>query len=241
MMPRQLGPIALIVMLVAVGLFFLFQQFPGAIGTEGEQIRLVQGLLVLTLVGGSFLMGWNESVGLAIKQALIWVGLLTIILTVYAYRFEFMQMGFRTAGVTMPTVPMMAPPSATPGNKLPQGNVHLSAVHGGHFLADASVNGTHVRFLVDTGASEIVLSAFDAQRLQFDLTKLNFNIPANTANGINYGAAVMLDEISIGSISRRNIRAVVMREGLEQSLLGMTFLKSISSFEMGDDVLILRD
>lgn len=242
-MPKQLGVVALLLMLAAAGLFFLFQQFPGAVGSQGDQIRLAQGLLVLTMVGGSFLLGWNESAGLAIRQALIWLGMLVALLTVYAYRFEFMSMGFRTAGVTLPTVAMPEPPVAGSSGvaKPPHGTVHLSAVQGGHFLADAAVNGTHVRFLVDTGASVVALTAFDAQRLRFDLSRLDFKIPIDTASGRAFAARITLDEISIGSISRENIEAVVIREGLEQSLLGMTFLNSIRSFEMGDGVLILRD
>lgn len=239
-MPKQAGFVALIVMLAAGGLFFLFQQFPGAIGQPGEKIRLAQGLLVLTLVAGGFALGWNERAGLAIKQGLIWTGILVVLLTVYAYRFEFMHMGFRVAGVTLPTVAMPAAPSAA-AVKPPPGTVYLSAVRGGHFLADATVNGTHVRFLVDTGASVVALTEFDAQRLRIDMDSLKFTIPIDTANGRTLAARVILGEISIGSISRRDIQAVVIREGLEQSLLGMTFLKSIRSFEMGDGALILRD
>jgi len=104
------------------------------------------------------------------------------------------------------------------------------------------VNGTHVRFLVDTGASVVGLSAFDAQRLGFDLKKLNFDMTVSTANGNTKAARVTLKEFSIGSIRRKNVQALVARDGeLEQSLLGMTFLNSIGSFEMGNGVLILRD
>ncbi len=240
-MSNRLGLAALILILIAGGLFLLFQQFPGALGSQGDQVRLVQGLIVLTLVGGGFVMGWNGGASLALKQALIWTSLFVVMLTIYAYRAEFMGMGFRVAGVTMPTIPMTPPPNAGTDAKSPHGTVYLRAVEGGHFLADAAVNGTHVRFLVDTGASIVALNEYDAQRLRIDLKKLDFNIPIDTANGKNFAARVILDEISIGSISRKKVQAVVLREGLEQSLLGMSFLKSIGSFEMGDGVLILRD
>ena len=240
-MSNRLGAAALVLIVIAGGLFFLFQQFPGALGGQGDQIRLVQGLLVLSLAGGGFAIGWNGSVSLALKQALAWTGALVVLLTVYAYRSEFLEMGFRVAGVTMPALPLQLPATATNDARTPNGAVYLRAAAGGHFLADAAVNGTHVRFLVDTGASIVALNEFDAQRLRIDLKKLDFNIPIDTANGQNFAARVTLDEISIGSISRKKVQAVVMREGLEQSLLGMSFLKSIGSFEMGDGVLILRD
>lgn len=238
-MSSRLGLSALFLMLLAGGVFLLFQQFPGVLRTQGEQIRLVQGLIVLGLVGSSFVLGWNESAGVAVKQALVWAGVLILVLTAYAYRYEFISMGFRIAGVTLPSVALPEPPGGPDRSR--QGVVYLNAVQGGHFLADAAVNGTHVRFMVDTGASVIALSAYDAQRLRMDLKKLNFNIPLDTANGKNFAALVTLDEVRIGSISRRNMQAVVVRDGLEQSLLGMSFLNSLGSFEISDGVLILRD
>jgi aspartyl protease family protein len=241
-MLNRLGLAATILMVLTGGVFLLFQVFPGALSSQNEQIRLVQGLLVLSLTGGAIALGWSGSAGLAIKQALVWSGALIALLTVYSYRYEFAAMGYRVAGVTLPTVPMPAAPQ--PGASAPSshGVVHLSAVQGGHFLADASVNGTHVRFLVDTGASIVALSAFDARRLGLDPQELDYNITVSTANGQTRAASVSLDEIRIGSISRSQVPALVVSEGaLEQSLLGMTFLNLIGSFEMGDGVLILRD
>ncbi len=241
-MPNRLGFAALFVLLIAGGVFFLFQQFPGAISSQNEQVRLVQGLLVLSLAGGGFAMGWSGGAGLALKQAVVWTATLIMLLTLYAYRYEFMSMGFRVAGVTLPAMPMAAPPGAGAAQKTPYGVVHLRAIQGGHFLADAAINGTHVRFLVDTGASIVSLSAFDAQRLGFNQKKLKFDRTVNTANGEAKVALVTLDELSIGSISRKNVQAVVAQDGaLSHSLLGMSFLNSISSFEIGDGVLILRD
>lgn len=240
-MPNRLGAVAFILIALAGGLFMLFQQFPGALGQQGDQIRLVQGLLVLTLVGSGFAMGWNGSLSLALKQALIWSGALVLLLAVYAYRTELLGMGFRVVGVTLPTRPMQMPESPTLDARTPNGAVYLRAVQGGHFLADAAVNGTHVRFLVDTGATIVALNNSDAQRLRLNLEKLAFDTPVDTANGKTFAARVTLDEISIGAISRKNVSALVVQEGLTQSLLGMSFLNSIGNFEMGDGVLILRD
>lgn len=241
-MTNQLGLFALFLMLLAGGVFFLFQQFPGVLGAQTDQIRLVQGLIVLALAGSSFTLGWNGSAGLALKQALVWAGVLILCLTLYAYRHEFLGMGFRVAGVTMPTLPMQPPPSRNAAAQSAHGVVYLNSSEGGHFLADAAVNGTHVRFVVDTGATMVGLSASDAQRLRIDLKKLNFDITVNTANGETKAARIILDEIKIGSISRKKVDALVARDGeMNVSLLGMSFLNSLGSFEMGDGVLILRD
>jgi len=244
-MSNRLGFAALLLILTAGGLFLLFQQFPGTLGSRQGQARLAQGILLLAFVGTGFILAWNGSVSLALKQALTWAGIFVAVLTFYAYRQEFMAMGFRVAGVTLPAVPMTASavtgaatgPAIGPG----AGAVYLRSSTGGHFLADSAVNGTYVRFLVDTGASVVALNESDAQRLRFDLKKLDFNVPIDTANGRNFAARVVLDEVRIGSISRKNVPAVILRERMEQSLLGMSFLNSISSFEMGEGVLILRD
>ncbi len=241
-MSNWLGLAALTLILIAGGLFLLFQQFPGAIGSQGDQVRLVQGVLVLTLAGSGFAVSWSGGAGLALKQAVAWAALFVVMLTIYAYRNEFAGMGFRVAGVTLPTIPMATQSGAGAAEKTPHGTVYLRSVEGGHFLADAAINGTHVRFLVDTGASFVGLSAFDAQRLGINLKKLKFDKTMSTANGQSKVALVTLDELSIGSISRKNVQAVVAQDGaLWHSLLGMSFLNSIGSFEMGDGVLILRD
>lgn len=240
-MASRLGWLALFMLAGAGGLLFLADRFPGALGAQNEQIRLVHGVGLLALIGGSMVLGWRDSVGLAIKQALIWLGIAITVATVYSYRAEFTELGYRVAGELVPSMPMATREDTSTKPDSRNGAVFLRAGQGGHFHADMAVNGTHVRFLVDTGASSIALSAFDAQRLGIDLDTLNFNIPVQTANGTNYVARQILEEVSVGSITRQNVRAVVAREGLTDSLLGMSFLNRLGSFEMGDGVLILRD
>lgn len=240
-MASRLSWLAIFMLLGIGGLLFLLNQFPGALGSQNAQIRLVHGVGLLALIGGSFALGWRESAGLAVKQALTWLGIAIALVTLYSYRAEFSDLGYRVAGELLPGTPMIRPDTGTAAPDSRQGVVYLRAGQRGHFHADAAVNGTHVRFLVDTGASIIALSAFDAQRLGIDFDDLRFNIPIQTANGTNYAARHMLDEVTIGSITRRNVQSVIIREGLTDSLLGMSFLNRIGSFEMGDGVLILRD
>ena len=113
---------------------------------------------------------------------------------------------------------------------------------GGHFQADVEVNGKTTRMLVDTGASSVVLAYDDAENLGIDTNTLSYSIPVMTANGRAMAAPVRLDEIAIGPISRRNIRAMVAAEGrLNESLLGMSFLSTLGSLQMQTDELRLRD
>ncbi len=120
--------------------------------------------------------------------------------------------------------------------------VKIGKSDNGHFEADANVNGNSIRFLVDTGASSIVLSANDAAKAGIDIASLSYVIATSTANGQAMAAPTRVDEIIIGDIIRRNLRALVAKEGaLDQSLLGMDFLNTLSSFTVKRDELELAD
>lgn len=110
----------------------------------------------------------------------------------------------------------------------------------GQFWADATVNSGYVRFLVDTGASTVALTKQDAQKAGIRLHELSYNVPISTAGGRNMAARVKLKSISVGSITLRNIDALVVPEGLETSLLGMTYLGQLQKVEATPSALLLR-
>jgi aspartyl protease family protein len=110
----------------------------------------------------------------------------------------------------------------------------------GHFWARADVSGTQVKFMVDTGASIVALTYFDAQRLGLKPEELNFDSEIRTAGGVTYGAHVTLDSIRIGKVKVENVNAVILRTELEQSLLGMTFLGELNSYEVRQGQMIIR-
>lgn len=103
----------------------------------------------------------------------------------------------------------------------------------GHVLLDAAVNGTPVRFLVDTGASLVVLTPADARAAGIDLGQLVFDARAATANGVVRMAPVTLREVRLGQLSVRDVPAAVI-ENLDVSLLGVSFLARLRSYEMRD-------
>jgi aspartyl protease family protein len=117
----------------------------------------------------------------------------------------------------------------------------LVADPAGHFLLTSTVDGVGVRMVVDTGASIVSLSQEDAHRAGFNLEPSKFTAKVLTANGVILAAPVMLKEIAIGDISVRNVAAVVMpKQALPISLLGMSFLSRLSSYEVTGSKLILR-
>jgi len=108
----------------------------------------------------------------------------------------------------------------------------------GHVALTAMVNGTPVRFLVDTGASRVTLTPEAARAVGIDLGQLAFNQRTITANGLAREAPVTLREIRIEQLSIDNVPAAV-NENLRISLLGMTFLRRLKSFEMREGALTL--
>jgi aspartyl protease family protein len=111
---------------------------------------------------------------------------------------------------------------------------------GGHFLIEARVNGVPVDFLVDTGASDIVLTLADAERLGLQPETLRFTQRFATANGEVRGAPVVLREIRIGQFSLFDMPASVNEAPLRVSLLGMSFLERLHGYGVEDGRLILR-
>jgi aspartyl protease family protein len=110
----------------------------------------------------------------------------------------------------------------------------------GHFAANAVINGRSTEMLVDTGASVVALTPATARRLGIHPAAGDYSLRISTANGVASAAAVTLDEIRIGDVTVRQVPAVVFAgDGLGVDLLGMTFLKQLTRFEIGGGQLVL--
>ena len=107
----------------------------------------------------------------------------------------------------------------------------------GHFWADADVNGQRVRFLVDTGATAVALTPADAQRLGFKPADLKYGHSVTTATGSTRAAQVTLTSVSVNGARLQDVKALVVAEGLDVSLLGMSYLGRLTRFEATRDTL----
>jgi aspartyl protease family protein len=110
----------------------------------------------------------------------------------------------------------------------------------GQYWTEARVNSTSIRFLVDTGASVVALTPLDAQKAGIRPKQLKYNAPVNTAAGQIMAAPIMLDVISVGNVTVRDVRGVVIPDGLPHSLLGMSYLGELQRVEATKTALILR-
>lgn len=110
----------------------------------------------------------------------------------------------------------------------------------GHFHLTLDVNGAPINFMVDTGASLMVLRQADAERAGVDMSRLIYSGRASTANGVVRTAPVWLKEVSLGGITETDVRASVNEGELHQSLLGMSYLQHFAKIEMTNDSLVLH-
>jgi aspartyl protease family protein len=117
--------------------------------------------------------------------------------------------------------------------------VTLSADAGGMFVSEGAINGTPVRFVVDTGASSIALPGREAQRLGIDYRR-GPQVVMNTANGVVPAYRVMLDRVKLGGIELNAVEGVVIEQGLDITLLGMSFLNRLEMKRDGQTMTLTR-
>ena len=96
---------------------------------------------------------------------------------------------------------------ARPASPAAPSEVTIPADARGHFFVQATVNGTSVRMMVDTGATGVVLSREDARRVGINPQPSEFTARTSTANGIVPVAPIVLDEVAVGEISVRDVPA----------------------------------
>ena len=117
----------------------------------------------------------------------------------------------------------------------------LSIRDDGHYWARTVVNRkASVDFMVDTGASTVAITQDDARKMGLRPGDLVYDSQVRTAGGITYGANVVISSIKIGQVEVKNIHGIVMKDELTQSLLGMSFLRELYSYEFRGDRMIIR-
>jgi aspartyl protease family protein len=108
-------------------------------------------------------------------------------------------------------------------------------------LIPGHVIGVHVAMVLDTGASSVVLTQQDAKAIGLPLEVLNYTVSIDTANGRTRAAQVTLDRLAVGGLEERSVEALIVQPGqLRTSLLGMSFLNRLQSWQVSGDRLIMH-
>ncbi len=207
-------------------------------GFNGEMIAgIAASLALLIYIGSSALRHYQGRLTGAARDLTIWFGLLLVVIVVYSFRDEANFVVRRVAGELLPSGQAVNVGTDRYGRQA----VRIRKRRDGHFVASGRVNGAVMNLLVDTGASAVMLTSTDANAAGINPSALSYNIAIQTANGSAYAAAVRLDTIEIGSIVMRDVDALVAKPGaLRESLLGMSFLQRLRSFEFSSDFITLR-
>jgi len=177
--------------------------------------------LLLVAIGGSYVVSQRRNLGQMAQQAAIWA---LIILGTVAVAGMWPQLRQNLAPVQ--TV------SET-------GQITVPRSPDGHFYLTLTINGEDIRFVVDTGATEMVLTTADAARVGIDVAELDYLGRANTANGQVRIARVRLDTVALEGIVDSGFRATVNEGEMRESLLGMTYLSRFGRIAIEGNMLVL--
>ncbi|MDJ0931340.1 TIGR02281 family clan AA aspartic protease [Breoghania sp.] len=187
-------------------------------------------LAIIGVVLATSLVFAHRRVGEVLSAVIFWGGLAVILVTGYSMRYELETMGRNVLASLMPGMAV----------ERGDGTVSLARDRSGHYVLDATVDCASVRFLVDTGASVVTLTAEDARAAGVDLDRLHFGAIVSTANGQAQVAPVRLSKVKIAGTTLTGVRAFVARdEALDTSLFGMNALDRFSSWRVEGRRMIL--
>ncbi len=204
---------------------------------QTERWLMIGGAVLMSAYAIVLIVGQGGRWSQNIRYAGIWVGIFLALIVVYTFRNEFSAYGNRVATEILP--PGMV--STVTGKTEGEIAVRIRRKPNGHFIAQGLVNDTQVVLMVDTGASTVVLKNADASRAGIDTSTLSYTIPVNTANGTAFAAPVRLRSVAVGPIKIDNVEALIAKPGkLNESLLGISFLRRLRSYEFSSDFLTLR-
>jgi aspartyl protease family protein len=221
-------------------LLFLNNVFPGALQRDDNRLQLYGSLGWLVLLGSSVVLRLRSRPGSSLRALAAWVLIFLVLIWVYAYRFEMIAIGQRMFAALVPGQGYSVVTKTEDGTQSGPREMRFGINRDGHYEVNARVNGRYITFLVDTGATDVVLSPFDAQRIGLDPKALRFTQRAETANGTVRAAPVTLDEIALGPIVINHLPASVNEASMSQSLLGMRFLSQLRSWRVEGQTLILQ-
>ncbi|WP_417204984.1 retropepsin-like aspartic protease family protein [Antarctobacter sp.] len=191
---------------------------------SGDQIG---NLIYLVLLGG-VLVSWffvqgRASLGKTMQQMAAWALIFVGVIAVYGLWTDI-------RGTVLPQQMVFGS----------EGRVELPRAPDGHYYVTLQINDTPTRFVVDTGASSVVLTRAAAERAGIDVARLHFLSEAMTANGTVQTAPVTLDTVTLGPFADQRVAAYVNAGDMQNSLLGMTYLDRFSSLQISGGKLVLQ-
>jgi aspartyl protease family protein len=185
-------------------------------------------VLLIFLVSSLFFRS-NLKISELVKQMLGWIIIILIILVIYSFRYDIYSIKDRISRELFPSKIMQV------GEK----QIAIAIANDGHFYADIYVNAKLVRFMVDTGASDIVLNLSDAKRVGIKIDNLLSFKQYQTANGLISSGLAKVSEMQMAGFVFQDVIVSVNDSDMGTSLLGMSFLQRFKKYEFYQDRLVL--
>ncbi len=191
-------------------------------------LAMTGGILALVVAG--FWRQFRASPVRHLQALAAWAMIAAALVLGYSYRDRLQDVSARVMGNLRPGMPVSGP----------GGTVTVTRRSDGTFRVTGRVGGKEQEFLFDTGASSVVLTAENAAALGFRPQPHEFTARVSTANGPTSAAPIQLDSLTVGTITERNVNAMVARPGaLTGNLLGQTYLDRLGSYEVRGDRLVM--
>ena len=191
---------------------------------RSDSATLIYLLLLAAAVGWMVYPQFRRQLGSAARLAVTWVFIFLAVIAAYGLWEDVSHISlFRTS------VEENSPA------------VRLQRQDDGHFYADLIVNGAKTRFLIDTGATGVILSAADAAAAGINPSRLNYSGQAATANGVIQTAYVSIDKLRLGNFIDFGFPASVTRSDIPVSLLGQTYLSQFANISIDYDTLTIAN
>ncbi|HEU5274418.1 MAG TPA: TIGR02281 family clan AA aspartic protease [Xanthobacteraceae bacterium] len=185
---------------------------------------------IVVLIGGAVMTIFRQNFTQALAGVLFWVAIAFMLVLAYTYRFELARVGDRVL------VELVPGRTATRGR-----SVELSRANTGEFRVGTEVNGVSIAMVLDTGASSVVLTHDAAKKAGLPLELLKYSVSVETANGHTLAAPVTLDRVAVRGIVEHQVPALIAQPGqLRLSLLGMSFLNRLQSWEVRGSSVLMR-
>jgi aspartyl protease family protein len=190
--------------------------------SSDEIARIVYLVLLGAVLSSYALLASRGRVGTMLRHAILWALLFTGVVAAH--------------GIWETMTPRMVGVQQVDGRAIEirrgrDGHFHLSL----DITGEAGAPAVPIRFILDTGATDMVLTREDAAKLGYPTSDLAFLGTARTANGVTRTAQVRLDRVQLGASEQRNVRALVNEGDLHVSLLGMGYLSRFSRLEIAGD------
>lgn len=221
----------IILALLCLGMLLINRHIPEPLTLRENKPEITHAfalLLLLSFLGARvFSYVQKSDIRRIIKYGVTWLGIFLIVAVAYSFRFELVHVKNKVLANLIPGRSIEKKP----------GRMSFQISPNGHFYIRVMINNVPIRFLADTGASDIVLTPKAGTRLGFDLKQLSFDRIYQTANGIGRGASINLADMRIGDLRLRNVRASINEAAMSHSLLGMSFFNRLKGYEVKGGVL----